>query len=180
MLQTVTFIFNQFLHVTFSHMFAVSFVQDTPWFCGLILIHLFYIKLLVYSFWCFETITYNKQSSIKDTSFSFLYDFMTKGFKKNLPEANWYSEFWFIFILKSIAETTLQCCSFLSWSSEEANHICSQHVCQTSSYLTQVGAVIIFTTVYTMWHCFCDEQTMWLRRFPWSSFSSTFWRPMIP
>ena len=82
MLWIVTFIFNQFLHVTFSHMFAVSFVQDTLWFCGLILIHLFYIKLLVYSFWCFETITYNKQSSIKDTSFSFLYDFTTKGFKQ--------------------------------------------------------------------------------------------------
>ena len=77
MLQTVTFIFNQFLHITFSHTFVVSFVQDTPWFCGLILIHLFYIKLLVYSFWRFETNLYNKQDSIKDTSFSFLYYFMT-------------------------------------------------------------------------------------------------------
>ena len=78
LLRTVTFIFNQFLHVTFSHAFAVSFVQDKPWFCGFILIHLFYIKLLVYGFWRFETITYNKQGSIEDTSFSFLYDFMTQ------------------------------------------------------------------------------------------------------
>ena len=77
MLQTVTFIFNQFLHITFSHTFVFSFVQDTPWFCGLILIHLFYSKLLVYSFWRFETNIYNKQGSIEDTSFSFLYNFMT-------------------------------------------------------------------------------------------------------
>ena len=48
-LRTVTLIFNQFLHVTFSHAFAVSFVQDTPWFCGLILMHLFYIRLVVLS-----------------------------------------------------------------------------------------------------------------------------------
>ena len=76
MLRTGTFIFNQFLHVTFSHAFAVSFVQDT-----LILWLDFDSSVLCQitcnSFGRFEAMTYNKQVSIEDTSYSFLYDFMT-------------------------------------------------------------------------------------------------------
>ena len=74
-------------------------VQDTPWFYCL-------VKLLVYSFWHFETNTHNKQGLIEDTSVSFLCDFMTVFTKWKYANvckieiANYRFLFWHISILQ--------------------------------------------------------------------------------
>ena len=74
-------------------------VQDTPWFYCL-------VKLLVHSFWHFETNTHNKQGLIEDTSVSFLCDFMTVFTKWKYANvckieiANYRFLFWHISILQ--------------------------------------------------------------------------------
>ena len=74
-------------------------VQDTPWFYCL-------VKLLVYSFWHFETNTHNKQGLIEDTSVSFLCDFITVFTKWKYANvckieiANYRFLFWHISILQ--------------------------------------------------------------------------------
>ena len=74
-------------------------VQDTPWFYCL-------VKLLVYSFWHFETNTHNKQGLIEDTGVSFLCDFITVFTKWKYANvckieiANYRFLFWHISILQ--------------------------------------------------------------------------------